>query len=460
MSGTWSRVPGERSGAYYTCVNSFLTPEELAYILSNSRSEVLVTSAAKAHTALEALDGAPNVRKVFVCGGVPSDISDPRVVDYAEATGSMPTTPIADESLGTPMLYSSGTTGRPKGILRPLPDQPPAEMLPLYTFLLNLWQYREGMMYLSPAPLYHSAPQAAVALTLRAGGTVIIMEKFDPVEYLRLIEKYSVSHSQLVPTMFSRMLKLPDEQRLQFDLSSLEFAVHAAAPCPVKVKQQMIEWWGPIIHEYYGATEGLGFAACDSEQWLSHPGTVGKIVLGEVHVMDDDMNELPNGTPGTLWFGSGTEFSYLDDPEKTKESTSPDGTMTTVGDIGYVDDDGFLYLTDRKTFMIISGGVNIYPQEIEDLLITHPKVFDAAVFGVPNEDLGEEVKAVIQVMPDITAGDELTEELLQHCREHLSRQKVPRSIDYEAELPRLPTGKLYKRLLRDRYWGEGTNKIV
>ena len=451
---------GERSGAYYTCVNSFLTPEELAYILSNSRSEVLVTSSTKIHTALEALDGAPNVRKVFVCGGVPSDISDPRVVDYDEATASMPTTPIADESLGTPMLYSSGTTGRPKGILRPLPDQPPADMLPLYTFLLNLWQYREGMMYLSPAPLYHSAPQAAVSLTLRAGGTVIIMERFDPVEYLRLIETHSVTHTQLVPTMFSRMLKLPDEQRLQFDLSSLEFTVHAAAPCPVKVKQQMIEWWGPIIHEYYGATEGLGFAACDSEQWLSHPGTVGKIVLGEVHVMDDEMNELPNGSPGTLWFGSGTEFSYLDDPEKTKESTSPDGTMTTVGDIGYVDDDGFLYLTDRKTFMIISGGVNIYPQEIEDLLITHPKVFDAAVFGVPNEDLGEEVKAVIQVMPDITAGEDLTEELLQHCRENLSRQKVPRSIDYEAELPRLPTGKLYKRLLRDRYWGEGTNKIV
>ena len=455
-----SNAAGERTGSYYTCVNSFLTAEELTYILSNSRSEVLVTSTSKAHTALEALDGAPNVRKVFVCGGVPSDISDPRVVDYTKATSSMPTTPIEDESLGTPMLYSSGTTGRPKGILRPLPDQPPAEMLPLHTFLLNLWQYREEMIYLSPAPLYHSAPQAAVSLTMRAGGTVIVMEKFDPVEYLRLIETYSVSHSQLVPTMFSRMLKLSDEQRLQFDLSSLEFAVHAAAPCPVKVKHQMIEWWGPIIHEYYGATEGLGFAACDSEQWLSHPGTVGKIVLGEVHVMDDEMNELPNGTPGTLWFGSGTEFTYLDDPEKTKESTSPDGTMTTVGDIGYVDDDGFLYLTDRKTFMIISGGVNIYPQEIEDLLITHPKVFDAAVFGVPNEDLGEEVKAVIQVMPDITAGDELTEELLQHCRDQLSRQKVPRSIDYEAELPRLPTGKLYKRLLRDRYWGGGTNKIV
>jgi len=239
----------------------------------------------------------------------------------------------------------------------------------------------------------------------------------------------------------------------------LEIAIHAAAPCPVAVKEAMIDWWGPIIHEYYGATEGLGFAACDSHEWLAHRGTVGKIVFGELRVLDDDMNEVPNGTPGTLWFGSGSEFSYLDDPARTAEATSPDGAMTTVSDIGYVDDDGFLYLTDRKTFMIITGGVNIYPQEIEDLLITHPKVFDAAVFGVPNSDLGEEVKAVIQPMPDVSADDALTEELLDFCRSHLSRQKVPRSIDYEAELPRLPTGKLYKRLLRDRYWGEGVSRI-
>ena len=451
---------GERTGTYYTCVNSYLTAEELAYILTNSRSEVLITSTAKASVALEAIADCPGIRRVFVCGGVPDGCGDPRVEDFERAVSSLPTTPIGDESLGTPMLYSSGTTGRPKGILRPLPSQPPAEPLPMFGFLSNLWKYREDMVYLSPAPLYHSAPQAAVNLTVRTGGTVVIMERFDPVEYLSLIERYSVTHSQLVPTMFSRMLKLPEEERNRYDLSSLEFTVHAAAPCPVQVKQQMIEWWGPIIHEYYGATEGLGFAACDSEQWLSHPGTVGKIVLGELHVMDDEMNEVPNGTPGTLWFASGTEFSYLDDPEKTRESTSPDGTMTTVGDIGYVDDEGFLYLTDRKTFMIISGGVNIYPQEIEDLLITHPLVFDAAVFGVPNEDLGEEVKAVVQLMPEISADETVTQQLLEHCREHLSRQKVPRSIDYEAELPRLPTGKLYKRLLRDRYWGEGTSRIV
>jgi len=315
------------------------------------------------------------------------------------------------------------------------------------------------MVYLSPAPLYHSAPQAAVNLTLRMGGTVVIMERFDGAEYLALIERYSVTHSQLVPTMFSRLLKLPDEVRNRHDLSSLEIAIHAAAPCPVAVKEAMIDWWGPIIHEYYGATEGLGFAACDSHEWLAHRGTVGKIVFGELRVLDDDMNEVPNGTPGTLWFGSGSEFSYLDDPERTAEATSPDGAMTTVSDIGYVDDDGFLYLTDRKTFMIISGGVNIYPQEIEDLLITHPKVFDAAVFGVPNSDLGEEVKAVVQPMPDVSADDALTDELLDYCRSNLSRQKVPRSIDYEAELPRLPTGKLYKRLLRDRYWGDGVSRI-
>ena len=286
------------------------------------------------------------------------------------------------------------------------------------------------------------------------------MERFDPQEYLALIERYQVSHSQLVPTMFSRMLKLPETQRLAHDLSSLEIAIHAAAPCPVMVKEQMIDWWGPIIHEYYGATEGLGFAACDTAEWLAHKGTVGKIVLGELAVLDDEMQAVPQGQPGTLWFKTATEFEYHNDPEKTREATSADGEMTTVGDVGYVDEDGFLYLTDRKTFMIISGGVNIYPQECEDLLITHPKVEDAAVFGVPNVDLGEEVKAVIQTVPGQRGDDALSDELLAYLAEHLSRQKIPRSIDYIDEMPRLPTGKLYKRVLRDAYWGEGQSRIV
>jgi long-chain acyl-CoA synthetase len=289
---------------------------------------------------------------------------------------------------------------------------------------------------------------------------VIIMERFDPEHYLQLIEQYRVTHTQLVPTMFSRMLKLPEETRKQYELGSLEIAIHAAAPCPVQVKEQMIGWWGPIIHEYYGATEGLGFTACNSQEWLSHKGTVGRVLLGELHVLDDDMKPLPTGTAGTLWFKTATPFEYFNDPAKTREARSEDGTMSTVGDVGYVDADGYLYLTDRATFMIISGGVNIYPQECENLLITHPKVADAAVFGVPNADLGEEVKAVVQLMPGVPKTGATAEELIAFCGQHLARQKVPRSVDFEDELPRLPTGKLYKRLLRDRYWGSKKSRIV
>lgn len=454
---------GERSGAYYTCINSYLTADEVAYIVNNSESTILITSAAKREVAMEALASCPDVTLCLIADGADHDgteVGGVAIRDLATAVSDLPDHPLPDEKLGTPMLYSSGTTGRPKGITRPLPDVAPADALDLFDFLKGLWRYREDMIYLSPAPLYHSAPQAAVGLTIRMGGTAVIMERFDPVEYLRHVEEYQVTHTQLVPTMFSRMLKLPEEERGRSDLSSLEIAVHAAAPCPVQVKEQMIDWWGPIIHEYYGATEGLGFTACDSQEWLAHKGSVGKVILGELHILDDDMNELPMGQPGTIWFKTASEFKYHNDPEKTAESTSPDGSMTTVGDVGYVDEDNFLYLTDRKTFMIISGGVNIYPQETENLLITHPKVADAAVIGVPNEDLGEEVKAIVQVMPGTEADDALTDELMAFCRDNLSRQKVPRSIDYEAELPRLPTGKLYKRVLRDRYWGEGQNKIV
>lgn len=447
---------GERAGLYYTCINSYLTAEEMAFIVNDSDSRVVITSAARREVAAEAMAACPNVSLWLLVGGG----DDGAFVDYARATAAYPDSPIADEALGTAMLYSSGTTGRPKGILRPLQASSPEENLPIFGFLNKLWQYREGMVYLSPAPLYHSAPQAAVNLTIRMGGTCVIMERFDPEQYLALVEKYRVSHSQLVPTMFSRMLKLPAPVRERYDLASLEIAIHAAAPCPPQVKRQMIDWWGPIIHEYYGATEGLGFAACDSAEWLAHPGSVGRILLGELHVLDDDMQACPNGTPGTIWFVTATPFEYYNDPERTRESRSPDGTMSTVGDVGYVDDDGFLYLTDRKTYMIISGGVNIYPQECENLLVTHPKVADAAVFGVPNEDLGEEVKAVIQVMPDYAPDAALAEELIAFCHEHLSHQKCPRSIDFEDELPRLPTGKLYKRLLRDRYWGEHASRIV
>jgi long-chain acyl-CoA synthetase len=447
-----------RAGLYYTCINSYLTADEVAFIINDSDSQVLITSLARREVALAAVRQCPQVKQVLVVDG--GDGDQGAVVDYAAATARFPATPIADEWLGTSMLYSSGTTGRPKGILRPLPDQPPGEPLMLYQFLTDLWQYREDMVYLSPAPLYHSAPNAAVSLTIRIGGTSIIMEKFDPEQYLALVEKYRVTHSQLVPTMFSRMLKLPPEVRNKYDVSSLRYVVHAAAPCPVQVKQAMIDWWGPIIHEYYGATEGLGFAYCNAEEWLAHPGTVGKIMLGELAVLDDDMQPVPAGEPGTLWFRSGTPFEYYKNPDKTAESRSADGELCTVNDVGYVDDEGYLYLTDRKTFMIISGGVNIYPQETENLLITHPRLADAAVFGVPNEDLGEEVKAVVQLMPGEIPGPALEQELIAFCRANLSHIKCPRSVDFEDELPRLPTGKLYKRLLRDRYWGKHDSRIV
>jgi long-chain acyl-CoA synthetase len=452
-----SCAAGERSGLYYTCCNSFLTAGELAYILNNSQSRILITSREKLGVAREALKEAPKIELCIVADG-PGESEF--IVGLQEVTADLPATPIADEWIGTAMLYSSGTTGRPKGILRPLPDNPPDKPNPLYFFLLELWNYREGMVYLSPAPLYHSAPQGAVGLTIRMGGTVIVMENFDPERYLQLVQQWGVTDSQLVPTMFSRMLQLPKEVREKYDVSSLKSVVHAAAPCPIPVKRDMIEWWGPVIYEYYSATEGLGFTACNSEEWLAHPGTVGRVKFGDLHILDENMKECPTGTAGTVWFKTATEFEYFNDPEKTREATSADGSMSTVGDVGYVDDDGYLHLTDRLTFMIISGGVNIYPQETENTLITHPKVADAAVFGVPNPDLGEEVKGVVQLMPGIQPGPEIEQELIAFCAQSLSRQKVPRSIDFEDELPRLPTGKLYKRLLRDRYWGKSGSKIV
>ena len=448
---------GERSGLYYTCVNASLTATELAHIVNNSESRILITSLAKLDVVRTALDLCPKVEVCLVADGV---AEGERIVGLEQATAAMPASPVRDESIGAPMLYTSGTTGRPKGVFRLLPEQPPGKLLPVPAFVKGLYRYREGMIYLSPAPLYHAAPLGAVNLTIRTGGTAIIMERFDPETYLELIQKYRVTHSQLVPTMFARMLRLADATRFSCDLSSLEVAYHAAAPCPVPVKEAMIDWWGPIIHEYYGATEGHGFTACTSEEWLAHKGTVGRVVFGDLHILDDAFQPCAAGKPGTIWFKPPSPFQYFNDPEKTLESRSPDGTMSTVGDIGYVDRHGFLYLTDRANFTIVSGGVTLYPQECENLLVTHPKVADAAVFGVPNPDLGEEVKAVVQPMPGVAPGSALAEELIAFLGRSLSRQKVPRSIDFKDELPRQPTGKLYKRLLRDRYWGNHGTKIV
>jgi long-chain acyl-CoA synthetase len=448
---------GRRSGLYFTNINCYLTPGELAYILNNSQSQVLITSQSHRAVALEALRDCPKVRLCLVVDG-PGQGDAVRNLD--EAAAGLPETPIPDEATGDAMLYSSGTTGHPKGILRPLPETPPDVLPPIGAALAKHWDIRERQICLVPAPLYHTAPWAAAAYTLFFNGTVVVMERFDPEEALKAIETHRVSYAQFVPTMFSRMLKLPSEVRRCYDLSSLRYVLHGAAPCPVPVKQAMIDWLGPIIHEYYGTTEGLGLAMCDSAQWLSHKGTVGKAVFGELRVLDERMNEVPAGTIGKLWFKTPSPFSYFNDPKKTAEANSPDGTMSTVGDIGYVDDEGFIYLTDRASFMIISGGVNIYPQECENLLVTHPKVQDAAVFGVPNEDLGEEVKAVVQLMPEVAPGGDVEAELIAFCRGHLAKIKCPRSIDFETEFPRLPTGKLYKTALRDRYWRGHASRVL
>jgi acyl-CoA synthetase (AMP-forming)/AMP-acid ligase II len=447
----------ERTGLYFTLVNAYLAPDEVAYIVNNSRSRLFFTSVAKRDVAEQAAQHCPAVERFFMAGlDSPAGPWEP----YEDAVAGWPADQVPDQRLGAAMLYSSGTTGQPKGILRALPDVSPDEPSALFEGLKLLFSFREGMTYLNPAPLYHSAPHASVAASLRLGATAVIMEHFDPEHWLQLVERYRVTHCQMVPTMFSRLLRLPPEVRQRYDVSSLEAIVHAAAPCPIPVKQAMIEWLGPIITEYYAATEGNGFTYCTSDEWLAHPGTVGRAVIAELLILDENGDECPPGTDGTIWFRGSTNFEYFEDPVKTAENRTADGQTSTVGDIGHVDEEGWLFLTDRKSYMIISGGVNIYPQEAENLLATHPAVLDVAVVGVPNEDLGEEVKAVVQPADPAQAGPDLAQELIAFCRAHLAHFKCPRTVDFVDELPRLPTGKLYKRLVRDRYWAGHQTSIV
>lgn len=450
----WAAI---RAGLYVTTVNRYLTAEEAAYIVEDSGSTMLVTSAALRNEAAGMLDEIPSCpHRLMVdraIGGFES---------YEDALTEHSDAPLANATRGGTMLYSSGTTGRPKGIKRPLSGKSIDEPEGIDGLLSGLFKFTERSVYLSPAPLYHSAPLGFSMATQAIGGTVVIMEKFDPAEALRCIEAYRCTHSQWVPTMFSRLLKLPENERARHDVSSLDVAVHAAAPCPPAVKQQMIDWWGPVLYEYYAGTEVNGFTFIDSEDWLAHRGSVGRSILGTIHICDDDGRELPTGEAGTIYFELPTmPFEYHNDSTKTKSAQHPEHpNWSTLGDVGKVDDEGYLYLTDRKTYMIISGGVNIYPAEIENVLVDHPKVLDVAVFGVPNEEFGEEVKGVVQLVAGTEGTSALEHELLEYCRAHLARYKCPRSIDFEAELPRLPTGKLYKRLLRDRYWGKRSTRIV
>ena len=452
MEVVWA---GLRSGLYVTTINSFLTAPEVAYIVNDCKAQALVTSAAKAPVVagLSGESAIPGTHtRLMVDGSLES------FDGYEDAIEAYSSERLPDETMGATMLYSSGTTGRPKGIVGPLPEVAPSESEGGRALGL-LFGFDQDSVYLSPAPMYHAAPLAFSSGILSLGGTVVCMEKFEPEAALALIERYAVSHSQWVPTMFSRMLKLADADRQGYDLRTHRVAIHAAAPCPVPVKRAMIEWWGPILLEYYAGTEGNGSTFINSEDWLKKPGSVGRAMGTQLHIVDEEGNDLPARQEGAVCFSGGGQFEYHNAPEKTAKSRLGAG-RTTLGDVGYLDEDGYLFLTDRKAHMIISGGVNIYPREIEDHLVTHPKVADVAVFGVPNDDLGEEVKAVVQPMPGVDADAALTRELLAFCHEELARFKVPRSIDYDAELPRLPTGKLYKRLLRDRYWGKKDSRIV
>jgi acyl-CoA synthetase (AMP-forming)/AMP-acid ligase II len=446
----------ERTGLYYTLINSYLAPDEVAYIITNSCSRLLFSSAAKREVAEQAAAKCPQLERLLMTG---PDVPD-GWESFDAAVAGLPGDPVPDESLGAAMLYSSGTTGQPKGVLRGLPDAEPGEPLPVMLFVRAMFGFRDGMTYLNPAPLYHSAPQASVSASLRMGCTTVVMEHFDAEQWLALAERYQVTNCQMVPVMFSRLLRLPEETRTRYDTSSLECIVHAAAPCPVHVKKAMIDWLGPIITEYYGATEANGFTFCDSAQWLAHPGTVGRAILGELLILDDEGRQRPAGVDGTIWFRGATAFEYFQDPAKTEQSRTSDGTTSTVGDVGHLDAEGYLYLTDRKSYMIISGGVNIYPQETENLLSGHPAVLDVAVIGVPNDDLGEEVKAVVQLVDPAAAGPDLEQELIAYCRDRLTHFKCPRTVDFVSELPRSATGKLYKRLLRDEYWKGHQTPIV
>ncbi|MFC4530567.1 AMP-binding protein [Sphaerisporangium dianthi] len=437
-----------RSGLYYTAISSRLRPDELAYIVGNCEAEVFISSASLAGVATSITERTPRVRLRLMIDGVA-----PGFASYEEAVAAHPPEPVEDECQGADMLYSSGTTGRPKGVKPPLRRAPldaPGALLRLVRFLFDP---PSDSVYLSPAPLYHAAPLRYCMAFQRIGATVVVMERFDPEQALALIERHRVTHSQWVPTMFIKMLKLPEAVRGKYDLSSLACAIHAAAPCPVQVKEQMIAWWGPIVHEYYAGTEGNGFLYVGPHDWLAHKGTVGRPLLGVVHICDEDGDELAAGEHGTVYFSDGPRFEYHGDPEKTRAAHDPQGRgWTTLGDIGYLDEDGFLYLTDRRSYMIISGGVNVYPQEAENVLSLHPKVADVAVFGVPDEEMGEAVKAVVQPVERAGAGPALEAELIAYCRERLAHYKCPKSVDFRLELPRHPTGKLYKRLLRDEYW--------
>jgi acyl-CoA synthetase (AMP-forming)/AMP-acid ligase II len=443
----------QRSGLYYTPISTHLSAAEVSYIAQNCDAQVMVVSYELREVASRIRSELPDVHTWLMVGGSAEGFEA-----FEDRLDAFPTTPLSRELEGCVMLYSSGTTGYPKGIKNLNPEREIGNPGPLVAGIMASFGFCPDTVYLSPAPLYHAAPIRFCMALHRVGATTVVMEQFDPEQALRLIEQHKVSVSQWVPTMFIRMMKLPAAVRAAYDVSSQRVAAHSAAPCPIEIKQQMIDWWGPILIEYYGATEGHGGTQIDSAEWLAHRGSVGRPMYGSVHILDEREDELPVGEIGTVYFAGGAPFEYHKSDDKTSESRV--GNMSTVGDVGYVDAEGFLYLTDRKAHMIICGGVNVYPQETENALVMHPAVADVAVIGVPNEDLGEEVKAVVEPLDFDAAGPQLEQELIEWCRTRLSHIKCPRSIDFERKLPRSEAGKLFKRNIRERYWQGHDSAII
>jgi long-chain acyl-CoA synthetase len=444
----------QRSGLYYTAINTHLRASEVQYILDDCGAVALIASEAMADV-VAGLDVSRIDIRVTAIGELAG------FERYEDMLAGAEPIPLDDECEGREMLYSSGTTGRPKGVRKQLTGtrlgDPTSPAVQIAQGLLARGT-TSGSVYLSPAPLYHAAPLVTSMSLQRVGATVVVMERFDPRQCLELIERHRVTQAQFVPTMFVRLLRLPKEERDRYDLSSLQSVTHAAAPCPVAIKREMLEWWGPIIYEYYSGTEDIGSTHITPEEWLAHPGSVGR-PLGECHIVGEDGTELPTGQAGVVYFLGGRPFEYHNDPEKTASVTNDRG-WRTLGDVGYVDEDGYLYLTDRQAHMIISGGVNIYPQESENLLAGHPAVADVAVIGVPDAEMGEAVKAVVRLSDGVNASPALAAELLAFCRSELATYKCPRSIDFADELPRDDNGKLYKRLLRDRYWEGHDSRVI
>jgi long-chain acyl-CoA synthetase len=441
------------SGLYYSAVNTHFTPDEVRYVIEDSDARAVFIDSSMAGLGERVVEAAHPVDIRIVVGG-----ALPGWHDYDEAIAGAGQAP--PQSDGTEMLYSSGTTGRPKAVRRPLPADGNGSWAQgvLEQALSKAYAMTSSSVYLSPAPLYHAAGVNYTMAVHRVGAASILMPKFDAESVLRLIQDHRVTHAQFVPTMFVRMLKLPAAVRNSYDVSSLRCVIHAAAPCPVDVKHRMMDWFGSIIYEYYGGTEGFAGCTIGPEAWLAHPGSVGK-PFSPVHVVSETGVELSVGQSGELFFEGGPQFEYFKDPEKTA-SVSNERGWRSLGDMGYLDHDGYLYLTDRSTFMIVSGGVNIYPQEAENLLVMHPKLVDAAVFGVPNEEFGEEVKAVVQPVEGIELGATLEAELIEYCRANLATYKCPRSIEFDPALPRDPNGKLYKRRIRERYWEGRVSRIM